>query len=69
MGVAKNVNQFLLGICDPLGINDGHPLSSYFHISLDISKCETKHTNVFIIKRPFSKLRTKKTQNSLKSRV
>ncbi len=42
MGGCKNVNHFLLGFCDPLGINNGHPLSSNFQIFLAWCKFGTK---------------------------
>ncbi len=38
----KNVKHFLLGFCDPLGINNGHPLSSNSQICLALCKCGTK---------------------------
>ncbi len=65
----KNVNHFLLGFCDPLGINNGHQLSSNFQIYLGLCKCVTKHRYVSLAKLHFVNSRTKETQYSLKSRV
>ncbi len=48
----KNVNQFLLGFCDHIGINNGHPLSSNFHILLALCKCG-KHRDVSLPKTHF----------------
>ncbi len=53
-GGCNNVNNFLLGFCDPLGINNGHPLSSNFQIYIyPYVNVGQKHRDVFLAKTHF----------------
>ncbi len=42
-----------MGFCDPLGINNGYPLSSNFQIFLALCKCGRTHRDVSLVKTHF----------------